>query len=49
MPKQQNQKKGCKKAGRNKRPKGPISAYVRGTSTFESYAKVSGIKLGKKP
>jgi len=49
MPKQTTKVKGCKKAGRNKRPKGPISAYVRGKSSFESYAKVSGIKLRVKP
>ena len=45
MSKQQNQKKGCKKAGRNKRQKdSATSAFVRGRMSFEQYAKSKGIK-----
>ena len=46
MPKQQNQKKkGCRKAGRNKRQRdGATSAFVRGKIEFDQYAKDKGIK-----
>jgi hypothetical protein len=46
MAKKETQKvKGCKKAGRNKRPRNSaMSAYVRGKITFESYKKQIGLK-----
>lgn len=45
MPKQKTQKKGCRKAGRNKRAKdNSTSAFVRGNISFEQYAKEKGIK-----
>ncbi len=45
MSKQKNQKKGCRKAGRNKRPKdNSTSAFVRGKISFDQYAKDKGIK-----
>lgn len=45
MSKQKNQKKGCRKAGRNKRQRdGATSAFVRGKIGFDQYVKDKGIK-----
>lgn len=45
MPKKQNPKKGCRKAGRNKRSVDQAtSQYVRGVISFEQYAKMKGLK-----